>query len=116
MISASTLQARGALGVTSDAALALPDQHTLAFLGSGVGPSLDEGGGLGMSPAKRLGVSTDAIELFCCIHLGRSLAILRLAHMLQLGAFDDSILDHDSDQLKSSLLNRVIFVCKRQFQ
>ena len=57
MISAITLQARGALGLTSDAALESPDHRSLAFLGSGVGPSLDEGGGLGMSPAKRLGVS-----------------------------------------------------------
>ena len=35
-----------------------------------------------MSPAKRLGVSTYAIELFCCIHLGRSVPIFRVVHVL----------------------------------
>ena len=68
MISAITLQARGALGVSSVASLALPDQDILAFLGSGVGPSLDEGCGLGISPAKQLAVSATTINFFCCLH------------------------------------------------
>ena len=108
MISAITLLPGGASSVTSEAGLALPDQSSLAFLGSGVGPSLVllaflgsgvvgpwlvllaflgsgvgpslvEGGVLGMSPATLLGVSTGAAcRGRCCIHLGLSLDIVRL--------------------------------------
>ena len=98
MISAITLLPGGASSVTSEAGLALPDQSSLAFLGSGVGPSLVEGGGLGMSPATMLGVSTGAdCRGRCCIHLGLSLDIVRLdifrlAHMLLL----PSSLEHES--------------------